>query len=87
MANEYRVTGSRYRFDGDDQMWHAKMRVQQKAPNVEKYIEFATQVATLLELLAWIADILNGLALSSVDATVAGHPATVEVKAAPAPDP
>ena len=68
----FRNTGTRFRFDADDQLWHAKLRVTQLDVDGERFLEFVTKVATLVELLAWIADILDGLS-ARPGATVQGH--------------
>lgn len=73
MASAVRNTGTRFRFDADDQLWHAKLRAQVIDADGEHFLEFITKVATLVELLAWIADVLGGLA-AMPGATVAGVP-------------
>lgn len=79
MASAVRNTGTRFRFDADDQLWHAKLRAQILDADGEHFIEFVTKVATLVELLAWIADTLGGLSLAP-GYTVAGTPAgTIEL--------
>lgn len=73
MANAYRNTGTHFRFDADDQLFHAKMRVQVLDADGEHFLEFVTQVATLLELVAWILDMLSGLS-NQVGGTQPGVP-------------
>lgn len=73
MATAVRNTGTRFRFDADDQLWHARLRAQILDADGEHFLEFVTKVATLVELLAWIADVLGGLA-DAPDYTVAGTP-------------
>lgn len=80
MATAFRNTGTRFRYDDDDHTWHARMRVQSIDTDGEKFLTFVTRVATLLELLAWIADVLNGMVASEAGAVVKGHPAAIEVK-------
>jgi hypothetical protein len=75
MATAVRNTGTRFRFDGDDQKWHARVRLTETSTDGERFLEFITQVATLVELLAWIADIMDGVALDP-DRTMQGHSAT-----------
>lgn len=82
MATAFRLTGTRMRYDADDSLWHIKLRVAQIAADGERFLEFITKVATLLEALAFIADTLNGLLLAPGDVTVAGHTVVIEVKAA-----
>lgn len=71
MATTARNTGTHFRYDADDQLWHAKMRLQVIDADGENFIEYLTKVATILELLAWIADVLSGLA-AAPGTTVAG---------------
>lgn len=73
MATAVRNTGTHFRFDGDDQLWHAKVRVAQVSADGEKFLEFLTKVATFLELLTWMAAIFDGLALAP-GTSVQGHP-------------
>ena len=72
MATAVRNTGTRFRFYGDDNLWHAKVRVTQVSSDGERFLEFVTKVATLIELLAWLADIFNGISAQPLT-TVAGH--------------
>lgn len=62
MATAVRNTGTHFRFDDDDHLWHAKVRVQVLDSDGEQFLEYLNKVATLLELLAWLADIFSGLA-------------------------
>jgi len=73
MATAVRNTGTRFRYDADDNLWHAKLRAQVIDADGEHFLEFVTKVATLVELLAWIADTLGGLSLAP-DYTVKGVP-------------
>lgn len=54
MARTIRNTGTHFRFDGDDQLWHAKVRIKQEDGTGVNFEEFVTQVVTLLELIAWL---------------------------------
>lgn len=81
MAILARNTGTHFRFDNDKGAWEGKMRLKVINGNIVEFKEFVTQVATLLELLAWISDILSGLA-AAPDTTVAGAPDAAEVSAA-----
>jgi len=74
MATAVRNTGTHFRYDDDDHLWHAKLRVQVIDSDGEQFLQFITKVATLVELLAWIADILSGLA-NVAGGTVKGVPA------------
>lgn len=74
-AATVRATGTRIRFDGDDLLWHAKVRVARVTGSSEEFLEFVTKVATLVELLAWIADIFSSMA-NTPGTTVMGHDAT-----------
>jgi hypothetical protein len=78
MATVKRNTGTHFRYDADDSMWHAKVRVVDTATDGERFHEFVTQVATLLELLTWLAAIFNG-SLLEPDVTVAGHPEPITI--------
>lgn len=71
-ASTVRATGTRIRYDGDDLLWHARVRVARVTAASEEFLEFATKVATLVELLAWIADIFSSMA-STPGTTVMGH--------------
>jgi len=73
MATAVRNTGTRFRYDADDNLWHVKLRAQVIDADGEHFLEFVTKVATLVELLAWIADTLGGLSLAP-GYTVAGVP-------------
>ena len=64
MATTVRNTGTRFRFDADDNLWHAKLRAQVIDADGENFLEFVTKVATLLELLNWIAATLGGLTMA-----------------------
>lgn len=68
-----RNTGTRIRYDADDLLWHAKVRVVQLDSDGEKFLEYLGKFATLLELVAWFIAIFDGLA-APVGNTVAGHP-------------
>jgi len=80
MATFARNTGTHFRYDSDKGTWDAKMRVKVVAGNAVKFKEFVTEVATLLELLAWLSDILAGLA-AQPDTTVLGAPDVAAIKA------
>lgn len=73
MATATRNTGTHFRYDADDQRWHAKVRTTQLDADGESFKEFITTVVTLVELLAWLADLFDGLATGAGN-TVAGHP-------------
>lgn len=81
MATAVRNTGTHFRFDGDTQLWNAKVRLAKTSADGEQFLEFVTKVATLLELLAWLASLFDGLAVVE-DTTVQGHPvAGIKVEA------
>jgi hypothetical protein len=74
MATAVRNTGTHFRYDDDDHLWHAKLRAQVIDADGENFLEFVTKVATLLELVTWIIDTLGGLSLQP-GYTVKGVPA------------
>jgi hypothetical protein len=71
MSTTARNTGTHFRFDNDEQLWKAKMRLQVITDGVVRVEEFITKVATILELIAWITDVLASVA-ARPGATVAG---------------
>jgi len=85
MATTARNTGTHFRYDDDDHLWHAKLRVQVIDVDGEQFLQFITKVATLVELLAWIADVFGGLA-NVADSTVKGVPAGTYTVALVPPD-
>lgn len=73
MATVVRNTGTHFRYDSDKNVWEAKMRLKTVEGNKVSFKEFLTEVATLIELIVWISDILAGLtAVEGV--TVEGAP-------------
>jgi len=73
MATTVRNTGTHFRYDADDSLFHAKMRVQVIDADGENFLQFVTKLATLAELAQWIIDILSGLA-NTPSASVKGVP-------------
>lgn len=61
MATTLRNTGTHFRFDGDDQLWHAKVRMQKQDGTGITIEEFVTALATLAELLAWLDVLFAGM--------------------------
>lgn len=72
MASTVRNTGTRFRYDADDQKWAAKVRVVETSTDGEKFTEFITKVATWIELVVWLASVMDGIALSP-GTTLLGH--------------
>lgn len=71
MAISARNTGSHFRFDADEGLWEAKMRLKVITDGIVRFEEFVTKVATVVELLAFIADVLGAVA-ARPGATVEG---------------
>lgn len=81
MALIARNTGTHFRYDADDGTWNAKMRIKTVNGNKVDYKEYITQALTLLELLAWLTDILSSLA-AQPGTEVLGAPDVAGIKAA-----
>lgn len=71
MSTTVRNTGTHFRFDDDESLWKVRVRMQVKSDNTLRWDEFVTQVATLLELIAWLQALLDGYA-AQADTTVRG---------------
>lgn len=72
MATSVRNTGTRFRYDADDQKWKAKVRMTSTSTDGERFWQEVGEFITLLELLAFLSDMFNGIA-GGVDTTLQGH--------------
>lgn len=68
-----RNTGTHFRYDADDNLWHGKVFVKVVTEATERVKEFVAAFATLIELLSWISGILDSFA-NTPGMTVLGHP-------------
>lgn len=83
MATVSRVTGAKFRYDSDDELWNARINVKSVSEHLVELEEFVTRVATVVELLAWIADILGGIAARPETVVAGGDGLALAAKPTP----
>lgn len=71
MATVVRNTGTRFRYDGDSNLWEGRLRMKVNTNNQITFEEFLIRVATLAQLLDLLASILSSFS-TRPDTTVEG---------------